>query len=139
MVLGLISARPSKISSLRLTWLGPPFSVCRLSSADPVPEWATKTGAFFGAVRTADEVSIVCEEQLVPSGVRHEGPFRALKVEGPLDFALVGVLSSLLAPIADAGISVFVVSTFDTDYVFVPAGDTDRTAQALSARGHSIG
>ena len=124
---------------MRLRWLEAPLSVCRLSSADAVPVWATRPGSLFCTVRTPGELSVVCESALVPDGVRREGPFRAFEVQGPLPFSLVGVLSSLLAPITKAGISVFVISTFDTDYVLVPAEAQDQTTLALVAAGHEVG
>ena len=124
---------------MQLTWLEALLSVCRLSSEEAVPAWATQAGSFFGAVRTPGELSLVCESRLVPDGVRQEGPFRAFAVTGPLPFSLVGVLSSLLVPISKAGISVFVMSTFDTDYVLVPAEAQDQTTLALVAAGHEVG
>jgi len=123
---------------MRLTWLEPPFSVCRLPARAAIPAWSAQPGAFFCVVRTTDELSIVCEQRLVPAGVQAEGPFLALKVAGPLHFSLVGVLASLLDPIAQAGISVFVVSTFDTDYLLVSTVDRDSATKVLIAAGHSV-
>jgi len=124
---------------VRLTWLGARLAVCRLSATAALPDWAARRGELFCAVRTADELSIVCDERNVPDGVRREGPFGALKVSGPLPFAQVGVLSSLLAPIAEAAVSVLAVSTFETDYLLVPQASRDRAAAALTAAGHEIG
>ncbi|MCI2418000.1 ACT domain-containing protein [Saccharopolyspora sp. K220] len=70
--------------------------------------------------------------------VRVEGPFQALEVDGPLDFALTGVLAALLVPLADAGISVFTLSTFDTDWILVPADAAGKAAGALNAAGHTV-
>nr|WP_218889509.1 ACT domain-containing protein [Saccharopolyspora hordei] len=70
--------------------------------------------------------------------VRVEGPFRALEVAGPLDFSLTGVLASLLVPLADVGISVFTLSTFDTDWILVPADSAGKAADALTAAGHTV-
>jgi uncharacterized protein len=69
---------------------------------------------------------------------RFEGPFRALEVQGPLEFALTGVLASVLTPLADAEISVFTLSTFDTDWILVPAGSTGAATRALRAAGHTV-
>jgi hypothetical protein len=126
------------LSRLRLTWIDPPLSICRLAGSEELPDWATRPGALFCAVRTANELSIVCEERLVPDGVRREGPFLALKVAGPLALSDVGVLSSLLVPLAEAGISAFVVSSFDTDYVLVSSSQRERAAAALTGPGHSV-
>ncbi|MGP4019535.1 ACT domain-containing protein [Saccharopolyspora sp. 5N708] len=69
---------------------------------------------------------------------RIEGPFRALEVDGPLDFALTGILAALLVPLAEAGISVFTLSTFDTDWILVPADAADEAAAVLDAAGHTV-
>ncbi|MFI5283819.1 MAG: ACT domain-containing protein [Candidatus Dormibacterales bacterium] len=121
-----------------MTWLSPQLSVCRMGGADPLPDWAAQEGALVCTVRTAEELSIVCESNLVPNGVKCEGPFRALQLAGPIPLAAVGVLSSLLSPIAKAGISVFVVSTFDTDYVLVPDSDQLKATETLAALGHLV-
>lgn len=88
--------------------------------------WAT--GSFVSITRTRDELSIVCNERDVPSGVKADRGWRALKIEGPLDLALTGVLASIAVPLAEAQINLFAISTFDTDYVLVKA---DRVAEAI--------
>ena len=105
------------------------YAVARLMDDAMVPRWAW-TGAFCSVTRTPDEVSIVCEEGAVPPGVTAERGFRALRVVGTIDFAVTGVVSSLTAPLAQAGISVFVVSTHDTDYLLVKS---DRYDDAIAA------
>lgn len=74
---------------------------------------------------------------LVPEA-RVEGPFRALEVVGPLEFTLTGILASLLTPLAEAEVSVFTLSTFDTDWILVPAGTTGTATRALTAAGHTV-
>ena len=109
------------------------LAVCRLGPASPIPEWAL-ADAFCSATRTPQELSIVCPETRLPadcSGIRIERGFRAFQVEGPLDFALTGLLSSLLAPLARAAIPVFVLSTFDTDLILVRSGQAQRAAVEL--------
>lgn len=86
--------------------------------------------------RTAEELSVVCPAARVPDGVRVEGPWQAIAVRGPLDFALTGVLASLAVPLADARISLFAVSTFDTDYILVRAADVAQAQAVLTAAGH---
>ncbi len=122
---------------MRLTLLAPTLAVCRLASADPVPTWAAG-GQFSSVTRTTAELSVVCDEAQVPAGVRAERSWRALGVVGTLDFSLVGVVLSIAQPLADAGISIFVISTFDTDYVLVKQESLDRALAALRAAGHSI-
>jgi len=122
---------------LRLSLLDGLFAVCRLSASEPVPGWAQR-GPFFSISRTPEELSIVCEERAVPSGVKAEAGWRCLKVEGPLDFSVTGVLSSIAGPLADAKVSLFAVSTFDTDYLLVKESDMDSAIAALKARGHAF-
>jgi hypothetical protein len=88
--------------------------------------------------RTGEELSVVCRQEAVPDGVRCERGWRCLRVAGQLDFWLVGGLSSLLGPLADAGVSVFVVSTFDTDYLLVKASDFERAVDVLRRAGHEV-
>jgi hypothetical protein len=109
------------------------YAVCRLEPDAPVPAWAR--GEFVSITRTADELSVVCDEADVPPDARCERGWRRLKLAGPLDFALVGVLHSLLAPLAAAGVSVFAVSTYDTDYVLVRDADLHRALAALKDAG----
>src|SRR4051794_40607849 len=88
------------------------FAVCRLAAGSPLPAWAGgPAGSFVSITRTTDELSIVCRQELVPEGIRCERGWRVLRFAGTLDFTLVGVLASLLVPLADADVAVFVVST----------------------------
>src|SRR5262249_4512688 len=94
----------------------PRLAVCKLAEDDEVPGWAVGAG-FFSITRTADELSVVCPEELVPEGVKVERGWRALRVAGVIDFSVVGVLAELTAPLARAGVGVFAISTFNTDYL----------------------
>ena len=107
------------------------LAVCRLDSQAAVPDWALGDN-FFSITRTIDELSIVCSEAGVPEGVLCERGWACLKVEGPLDFSLTGVLASLTQPLAEAGISIFAVSTYDTDYLLVKVGDLERAVAVLT-------
>jgi len=113
------------------------LAICRLEASDRVPGWATADG-FLSVTRTADELSIVCPERSVPAHVRQEPGWRAFQVEGPLPFSATGILAALAVPLAAAGISIFSVSTFDTDYVLVKDSDASPAAAALYASGHSV-
>ncbi len=113
------------------------LAVCRLDARATLPDWLPRTG-FCSVTRTPDELSIVCRSDAVPDGVRHDGPWRALVVDGPLDFAMVGVLHALLAPLAAADVPVFAMSTFDTDFVLVREGDLDRSVHVLRDAGHAV-
>lgn len=116
-----------------------PFSlaVCSLPVGDPLPEWIDPA-RFFSLTRTSDELSLVCEQAFVPPGVRCEPGWRALRVAGTLDFSLTGVLTALLAPLAAAGISIFALSTYDTDYILVREASLDQAVQALRDAGHRV-
>ena len=94
------------------------LAICRLAGDAAVPDWCPK-GSFVSITRTPDELSLVCEEVLVPEELDAERNWRALKVKGPLDFSLTGILASLITPLAKAGIPVFAISTYDTDYILV--------------------
>jgi len=102
-----------------------------------VPSWAAG-GQFVSITRTDSELSVVCGQEAVPKGVRCERGWRCLRVAGTLDFSLVGVLASLLNPLAEAGISVFVVSTFDTDYLLVKEDNLEAATEVLARRGHAV-
>ena len=113
------------------------LAVCRFPSNAPFPEWAQGED-LVALVRTPEEVTIVCAEQFVPPGVEAEPGWRALQVEGPLDFTEVGVLAALAAPLAEAAVSIFVVSTFSTDFILVKAGQLDQALGALQQAGHMV-
>jgi hypothetical protein len=122
---------------LTITILTDTFAICRLSPAEDVPEWAM-IGEFVSITHTADELSIVCTEENVPSEVKADRGWRVLKVEGPLDLALTGVLASLANPLAEAKINIFAVSTFDTDYLLVKGYNVDRACEVLRQAGHVV-
>jgi len=95
-------------------------------------------GTTWSITRTPDEFSVVCQADVVPAGVQREGPFAGFMVEGPLDFALTGILSRLSRHLADADIPIFVVSTFDTDYILIPASKAPDAVQAWTRAGITV-
>ena len=113
------------------------LAVVRLGPGAEVPSWA-ESSSLFSITATALETSVVCAMRSVPKKAKQAGPFTAFAVQGPLDFALTGVLATLLQPLADAEISVFTISTFDTDWVLVPVGDADRAADQWRRSGHDV-
>ena len=127
---------------LRLRLLPGELAVCRLPADAPIPAWAT-AAPFFCVVRTADELSVVCAAGRVPTDADATFPvargWRALRVAGPLDLALVGVMARLAVPLADAGVSVLPIATFDTDYLLVRAAQLPPAVAALRAAGHEVG
>jgi hypothetical protein len=125
------------LPELALIVLDDAFAVCRLDSDAPVPSWAT-AGDFYSMTRTADELSVVCRQDAVPEGIPCERGWRCLRVAGTIRFSVMGVLASLTAPLADAGISVIALSTFDTDYLLFKEQDRERVIDVLRRRGHTV-
>jgi len=124
------------VKRLKLTVLQGEFSVWRLDADGSQP--AIETDTFLSMTRTDDELSIVSSSSNVPAGATVETGWRCLRVEGPLSFELTGVIADLSAPLARAGIPIFVVSTYDTDYVLVKAVDLEQACSALRDKGHAI-
>lgn len=122
---------------LRLTVLDDTFAVCRLAADAVVPDWAWM-GEVACVTRTRDELSIVCRDALVPGEVLREPGWRCLRVRGPLPFSLTGVFARIAQPLADAGISLFAVMTYDTDYVMVKNEVLADAVAALIAAGHTV-
>ena len=114
------------------------FAVCRLPKGAGAESVAAVAGEFVAVVRTADEVSVVCEEDQAPPGSRVEGGWRLLRVAGTLDFTQVGVLAALCVPLAEAAISIFAVSTFDTDYLMLKEANLRSAIEALQKAGHDF-
>lgn len=106
------------------------------------PEWALGAEGFVSLTRRAEEVSLVTVEEAVPRGeavaVRSQGGWRLLELEGPFDFGLTGILLSVAAPLAEAGVGIFAVSTFDTDVVMVQEEQLERALAALQGAGHVV-
>ena len=113
------------------------YAVCQLPAAQPLPGWAT-AGELFSVTRTPDELSVVCAAGQVPADVRHTPGWAALKLHGPFDFALTGILAGVLGPLHAAGVGIFAISTFDTDYVLVQATRLAQATSALQAAGYTV-
>ncbi len=115
------------------------LAICKLAPDASVPVWAWTPGAFHTVSRTREELSIVCLDSAVPNEVKDkESGWRILKVDGHLDFSLTGILASIAAPLANAGISIFAVSTFETDYVMVKNEKVEEAIKVLTEAGHVI-
>jgi hypothetical protein len=113
------------------------LAVVRLAPGAEIPAWA-ESSSLFSITATARETSLVCARRSVPKKAQQAGPFTAFAVEGPLDFSLTGILAELLQPLAEIEISIFTISTFDTDWILVPQGDADRAAEEWRRRGHDV-
>ncbi|HET7549763.1 MAG TPA: ACT domain-containing protein [Gemmatimonadaceae bacterium] len=126
------------MNGLVLTVLDDRFALCRLPAGAEVPAWVTHAAAFLTVSRTPTELSIVADERAVPTELDARRGYRALRVEGPLPLELVGVLAALATPLAAAGVPIFPVATYDTDYLFVPGGELADAVAALVAAGHRV-
>ncbi len=116
---------------LTLAWLPGTFAVCRLEPEIAIPTWVEADRPPVHISRTEDELSIVLPAERVPPDITTEGPFAALRVAGTLDFSLVGILARLTTTLSNAGVSVFAISTYDTDYLLVHASNRDLATDAL--------
>ena len=110
------------------------LAICRLHASDRIPSWALELHeGFVSITRTPDELSIVCPQEAVPPDTRVEEDWRALVLPGPIPFEMTGVLAALTVPLAEAGIPVFAISTYDTDYVLVREKNVERALHVLHA------
>jgi hypothetical protein len=123
--------------TLELTLLRERFAVCRLAPDAATPSWAAGDN-FYSITRTAEELSVVAEESRVPAGVTSQPGWCVLRVRGPFAFSEIGVLASLTGPLAHMGISLFAISTFDTDYLLVSQEQLAEAIAALEQAGHTI-
>jgi hypothetical protein len=122
---------------VKLRTLPDSYAVARLQPGSELPEWVDK-GPFRSVTRTEHEVSVVCRDHDVPEGESVDRGFTVLEVMGPLDFSLTGVIASLVAPLAEAEVPIFLISTFESDYVLVRSSDLGRAADALEDAGHEF-
>ena len=120
-----------------LTLLPERFAISQLAADAPIPDWAAR-GSFFSVTRTRDELSVVCEQTRVPTDVHSQPGWCVLKVHGPFVLTEVGVLSALALPLAEAKLSLFTISTFDTDYLLVASETLSAAVHALERAGHKI-
>ena len=123
--------------TLQLRTIPGQFAICKLHPGDSIPLWAI-SGKIWSVTRTATELSIVCPQGSVPQNVEVEQNWRVLQVVGPLPFEMVGVLSSLVTPLAETGVSIFTLSTFETDLILVREKSFEVACQALTQAGHII-
>jgi uncharacterized protein len=113
------------------------YAIVRLEPDADLPEWL-RGGHFWSATRTDSELSLVCREDDVPRDASAERGWCALELAGPLDFSLTGVVAALVTPLAEADVPIFILSTFETDYLLVRERDLHRSVEALTAAGHDV-
>jgi hypothetical protein len=122
---------------MNLILLPETFAIAKLPPTATIPTWALQ-GPFFSITHTTDELSIVTLEERIPLTVGANKGWRVFQVQGPIDFSAVGVLNSLAAPLAEEGISIFTISTYDTDYVLVKEEVIKQATEVLLAAGHQV-
>ena len=132
-----MTARPP-VAALTLDLLEAPLAIVRLGADDAIPAWTSAARSFLTISRTPAELSIVADAAAVPAPLRPERRHRAFRVRGPLPLDLVGVFAVVTAPLAAAGIPIFPIATFDTDYVRVEETDVPRARDALRRAGHTV-
>jgi len=115
---------------LKLQILPEKFAICHFDRDTKIPDWA-KEIYFCSITRTDDELSIVCPQDKIPGGALCEKNWRCFKVEGPLPLSLIGIISSLSKPLADAKIPIFCISTYETDYLLVEDENLKRAREIL--------
>jgi uncharacterized protein len=126
------------VSTLRFSLLSETFAICRLDPTTSIPEWAFRPAKFASITRTTDELSIVCPEANVPTGLKSDAGWICLKLEGPFPFSMTGVLASFINPLSSNRIPIFAVATFDTDYVLIKQEFWEPASAALESAGHKI-
>lgn len=132
----MMERRIPLVEMIRMKLLNGIYGVARLDSGMEIPDWAK--GEFTSITSTPDELSVTCSEEYIPEKVRCESGWRVLKVIGPLDFSLVGILSRISGIMAKEGISIFAISTFDTDYILVKDEKIEAAVNALKAEGFEV-
>lgn len=123
------------MTSLRISRVPGRYAVCRL---DPRSSPSPPVEGFYSVTRTLHELSVVCRSENAPDGAEREDGWSLLEVEGPLEFGVVGVLARITGALADAGVSLFAISTHDTDYILVKEESMDRAVDALRKNGIEI-
>ena len=124
-------------SPIRITIIHQRLGICRMDPKAELPDWAAGE-PFFSITRTADELSIICPERNIPPGVVRDYGWRAMKLEGPFEFTMIGVLAGIAVPLAHADISILAVATYDTDYVLVKQNRLEQAVDVLSGQGYQV-
>lgn len=125
------------INNLKLKLLKDKYGVCRINNTESIPEWA-KSLEFSSITRTKEELSIVCAQYDIPDDIQCEKDWRILKIAGPLDFSLVGILAFISTILADCDVSIFAISTYDTDYILVKEKYLSKAIESLEQKGYEV-
>ena len=122
---------------MKITLMKEKFAVCKLDSEDVIPKWVD-TKEFNSITRTNDELSIVCIDKNIPKDIVSEKDWRILKIEGVLDFSLVGILAKISSILAEEKISIFAISTYNTDYILLKEENSGNAIKILRENGYNI-
>ncbi|MDN7179477.1 ACT domain-containing protein [Caballeronia sp. SEWSISQ10-4 2] len=123
--------------SIKLQLMGGMYCISRLSGGAPIPPWADGEG-FVSISRNGDELSIVCKQERVPPGTKVDLGWVCLKFVGPFAFGETGIVLSVIQPLSENGLGIFVVSTFDADCMLLKRADLEPATRLLKAAGHTI-
>ena len=126
-----------KQRQFQLSLLKDKYGICTLPNTAPIPDWAL-TQSLASITRTEKELTIVCRLEILPSQYQSDLNWRCFKIDGSFDLNQIGVISSISSPLADAGISIYVISTYDTDYFLIQEQNLEKTISVLSNSGHYI-
>lgn len=125
------------MEKLKIKLLDGTYAVCQMENTEKVPSWVEEKG-FFSVTKTEDEISVVMLQDKISTDIKAEKDWRILKVEGTLDFSLIGILAKISSILAENQISIFVISTFNTDYILVKEEKIEKAMAVLSQEGYEI-
>ena len=134
----LDNGKGKHLMKLNLSVLPQKYAVCRLDPNGHIPHWALLGDNFISLTRTLNELSIICLQENVPRETKAEREWRCAKVDGPFDFSLAGVHTSLAIPLAEANISILAIATYETDHLLIQERDLERAICVLERAGHRI-
>ncbi len=121
---------------MKLRFLDSKFAICQLDSSAALPGWSV--GDFVVSVRTSDELTVVCPQSCVPVDVKSSRDWRCIQFVESMDFGMVGVIARLSQILADVKVSIFVISTYNTDFVLIPNSQTQLASSELVKAGYEF-
>lgn len=127
----------SRRPSVALKTLDGAYAIARLDRSAPIPSWAEGDG-FVSVSRSGDELSVVCRSERVPAEIQHDAGWVSFKFQGPFAFDETGIALAVIQPLSDAGIGIFLVSTFDTDYLLLKQENVNQAVALLTQAGHTV-
>ncbi|MGE5108708.1 MAG: ACT domain-containing protein [Sphingobacteriales bacterium] len=125
------------MSQLRFVVLPGTYSLCRLSPIEKIPGWIFNS-SFYTVSKTPDELSVVCETEFVPADIKKNTGWKMLRIDAVLDLSLTGITAKFSAPLAEAGVNLCVIATYDTDYVMIQEEKLAIARTALNNAGFIV-